>query len=162
MSLNIVNDLTDLIQKIGETIDPLYTEQILKDTPRKFLSDLVHMSEIFCTDNGTADANGRCDCDLGFFNSHCTDPGKMYWGDGWITIQVLLGIFYIVLAGLTWYKLLKNMRDEFGNYTKKLKRLLCTPKYLVTLNLLIISHSKNKLIIYSSVYIRNSRSMASE
>jgi hypothetical protein len=143
---NLITNMTSLITTIMNSIEPTSNSLFIKNISEKDLRDIEYMSEVFCNDHGVfkLDSNKvpSCDCDIGFFTTHCSVPGAQYWGQGWTAIQVLLGIFYVVLAALTWYYLHYYMKSEFGSFWKKIKRLCYTPKYLVILNLLYICNSK--------------------
>ena len=59
------------------------------------------LSNIYCYDKGNWKEN-YCDCDLGFFGTHCLIPGLEYWGNGWTTLQVFFSIVYAFISIFTW------------------------------------------------------------
>lgn len=139
---NLFDFLEDLVTRINNAIDPIEAKSVYKTLPANEKTNLEYLSKIFCSDSGTYEMEtGKCNCDIAYFGPRCFIPGKYYWGGGWTALVTFLSIFYIVLAILTWYYFIKAMKTEHGGFAKKLKRIINTPKYLVVVNLIIISTS---------------------
>ncbi len=149
MPTDMLQSIETLIYDIQTAIDP-YSIQIKNNTLNSTqLTDYNYLSEIFCNSKGKIEDNTNmvCNCDLGFFQSHCSVSGKFYWGSGWIAFRVILGLCYLLLSGFIWYYLNIHLNDEFGSFKKKFLRLIYTPKYLVLLNLLIVCNVRTVYVL---------------
>jgi hypothetical protein len=138
-SINVVDDMKNLLSSIGEIIDPISMNLIFESLTSSEKSDLEHLSQLFCNDQGTfLLSKKKCDCDIAYFGSHCQTAGRKFWGGGWTAFQVLMILFFIIFSIVTWQNFRKNWKGEYGSFCKKLKRLTRTPKYLVIMNVLIV------------------------
>ena len=144
-SINVVDDMKNLISYIVEITDPVSTKLILSNMNLNQKSDILYLSEVFCNDQGTfLDSKMICDCDIAYFGSHCQVPGRKFWGGGWTALQVIMTLFFVIFSIATWKNFRKNWKGEYGSFCKKLKRLTRTPKYLVIINVLIVCISNIK------------------
>jgi len=138
-SINVVDDMKNLISYIVEITDPVSTNFIFSNMNLNQKSDILYLSEVFCNDQGTFyDSKMTCDCDIAYFGPHCQDPGRKFWGGGWTALQVIMSLFFVIFSITTWKNFRKNWKGEYGSFCKKLKRLTRTPKYLVIINVLIV------------------------
>ena len=99
-----------------------------------------YLSAVLCNNNGYFEPNKlKCVCDFGFFTVFCKISGEQYWGKGWKWFRGIFATFYLLLSLITWYYFIMKIKNE-ESCLKRLQRLVLTPKYLITLNLLAISN----------------------
>jgi hypothetical protein len=152
MSKNLIDEIKSTIVLIGTKLDSIVFNLKLEQINKIQQSDVVYMSKIFCNDNGDYNIKEKkCDCDVAFFGIHCNESGLKYWNSGWTSFQVIIAIFYIVLAILTCYSLHLYLKEEYGSFWKKIHRIISTPKYLVILNLIVICTSKLSIYIIARI-----------
>ena len=126
------------------------TDTVIKSSIMKLSSehsnDLPYLSKVLCNNNGYFSSKEyNCHCDFCFFGTYCTYPGSHYWKDGWKWFRVIFGISYGLLAVLTWYYFIIKIKNE-ENCLKRLSRIFFTPKYLIIINLIAISNSKQHIL----------------
>lgn len=69
-----------------------------------------------CYYNGTSynmEKNGNieyfCDCDVGYYNTDCSVGLLPEYKNAWIILQVIYTFAYVIIAGFTWFNLIKEL-----------------------------------------------------
>ena len=103
--------------------------------------DTKFLSLTLCNNNGYFKPSAyECLCDFGFFDMYCTRGGNHIWKKGWGWFRGIFAGFYLLLSILTWYYFLQKFLSE-ETCLKRVQRLILTPKYLIIINLIVISNS---------------------
>ena len=99
-------------------------------------------SNYFCNNKGDFIINEfKCLCDLGMFGFHCREKGIEHWGGNFHFFRCIFGLIYVILIPVFWISVIMKIAKDFHE-KELLKKLLCTPKYLIFFNLVIFSTSR--------------------
>lgn len=137
----LLNFYNSTFSKLEESLKP-FINKTITSFGTVYSSNTSYLSAVLCNDKGYFEPNKlKCVCDFGFFTVFCNKSGEDYWGKGWKWFRGIFATFYLFLSLITWYYFIMKIKNE-ESCLKRLQRLVFTPKYLITLNLLVISNCK--------------------
>ena len=140
--MHLSDDLNSLLSSLMTQINTNIMLYYYNNLTKSQQNNTLFLSEYLCNNKGNFIISKKiCVCDLGMFGYHCQDKGILYWKGLFTFFQIIFGCAYGILTAIFWISLiLKILKD--CNDKELIRRILFSPKYLIYINLVIISTSK--------------------
>ena len=145
--MSISEELHSLLSDLALQIDQNQTISHYLNLSISEQNNSDFLSKYFCNNNGDFIINKfTCLCDLGMFGNHCQEKGIDLWGGNFTFFRCTFSFIYIILTSIFLITLIMKIAKDFHE-KQLLKRILCTPKYLIFFNLIIFATSRLFFIV---------------